>query len=582
MGTYVADFETTTVKTGSRVWGYGCMEIGKLDSFFSGNNLDEFMRWTAKRGENHIIFFHNLRWDGQFILNWLFRNNFTFTVEAEERASNTFNTLISDEGEFYRIEVIYKKQGKNINKVTFLDSFKLLPMGVQGVSDSFRLHTKKLELDYAARNDAPPDKPLEPFEIEYIKHDVFIIAQALERFISEGHTRMTIGSNALADYKKSIGKKTFQRLFPTLTPECFEDLRQGFRGSYTYLRPEFAGQVIPEGVVIDVNALYADRMKECLLPYGTPSFYFGQYKYDEVFPLFTQMIRCQFDLKPGKLPTIQVRYGYDFEQNEYLTSSNDNEVVLCLNSVDLKLFFEQYEVYNIEYIAGWKYQAATGLFDSYIDKWNDLKIKSKEDGNAGMYQISKLFLVSLYGKFGSAVKTRSKYPYLDTDDKVKFQDSPPEVRNGVYLPVASFTSSYAREKTIRAAQKVMDDYNAGKSNIQFVYADTDSLHCISPDQRLPEGFEIDDTALGCWKFESKFKQAKYLRQKCYIQYGTADVWNDDPEYKMKVTVAGMPDDVKHEVSFHNFRFGQTFGGALHAVAVPGGVVLEEKPFTLKP
>ena len=56
-----------------------------------------------------------------------------------------------------------------------------------------------------------------------------------------------------------------------------------------------------------------------------------------------------------------------FRGNEYLTSSNNEIVPLCLNCVDLKLFFEHYDVYNLEYLSGWKFKATRGLFTGYID-----------------------------------------------------------------------------------------------------------------------------------------------------------------------------------------------------------------------
>ena len=79
-------------------------------------------------------------------------------------------------------------------------------------------------------------------------------------------------------------------------------------------------------------------------------------------------------------------------ENEYLTSSGNTELTLCLNSIDLELFFNQYDVYNIEYISGWKFKSAKGLFTDYINKWSNNKINAKKEGNHGLYLISKLFL----------------------------------------------------------------------------------------------------------------------------------------------------------------------------------------------
>ena len=579
MGSFVADFETTTNMADCRVWAYAICEVGNKDNIIVGTTIDDFMKWCEDTKENNTVYFHNLKFDSQFIMNWLFRNGFEHTTEPEDKKSKTFNTLISDKGLFYQVEVIFKKKGKKVNKVVFLDSYKLIPLSVDAIAKSFKLPISKLKINYDAHNDLPIGSPLTPDEEEYIKHDVWIVAYAIEYFHSQGLDRMTIGSCALAEYKKLIHKRNFDKFFPL--PKYHEDVKQSYRGGFTYLNPKFAEKTIGKGIVLDVNSLYPSVMYENYLPFGTPIFFMGEYKHDPIYPLYTQMIRCQFELKKGKIPTIQIKHGYDFRANEYLTNSGDTEVVLCLNSVDLELFFEHYDVYNLEYISGWKFKATKGLFTEYIDKWSNNKIQAKKDGNHGLYLISKLFLNSLYGKFGTSTTIKSKIPYLDENGDVLYKDSDPEEKEGIYIAMASFITSYARYKTITSAQTIMDNYASGKSKIQFVYADTDSLHCISPDFELPEGLEIDDTKLGAWKFESKFNKARFLRQKCYIENSTEDVHNNNPNYELKITVSGMPQACYEHVNFNNFKIGASYKGKMQPKIVPGGVVLSEVDFTIK-
>ena len=580
MGTFVADFETTTNIDDCRVWAYAICEVGNTDNVVIGTTIDEFMKWCEDRKENDTVFFHNLKFDSQFIMSYLFHHNYVHTTDPKDKATRTFNTLISDKGLYYQVEVIFKKKGKRVNKVVFRDSLKLIPLSVDAIAKSFKLPISKLEIDYTAHDNLPIGSPLSPEEEEYIKHDVQIVAYAIDYFRSQGLTKMTIGSCALEEYKKLIDKRNFIKFFPP--PTYHDDVKSSYRGGFTYLSPKFEGKTIGNGIVLDVNSLYPSVMRyESLLPFGKPIFFEGQYKEDPIYPLYTQMIVCQFKLKKGKIPTIQIKYGGGFTENEYLTSSGDTEVALCLNSVDLKLFFEQYDVYNPEYIAGWKFKGTEGLFNDYIDKWSNNKIQAKKEGNHGMYLISKLFLNSLYGKFGTDTKVKSKIPYLGEDDTIHFIDQKEEDREGIYIAMASFITSYARLKTITAAQKITDDYNAGKSKIQFVYADTDSLHCVSPDFELPEGLEIHDSKLGAWKFESKFRKARFLRQKCYIEDSTEDVLNSDPEYNLKVTVAGMPKECHQYVNFDNFKIGAKYKGKLSPKKVPGGVVLVDIDFTIK-
>ena len=600
MGSFVADFETTTNINDCRVWAYAICEVGNKDEVVIGTTIDEFMNWNMKRKENDTVFFHNLKFDSQFIMNWLFKNGYTHTTEPTQKASKTFNTLISDKGLFYQVEVIFEKKGKKVNKVVFQDSLKLIPLSVDAIAKSFKLPISKLKIDYDAHNDLPIGSPLTKDEKEYIKHDVQIVAHAIEYFYSQGLNKMTIGSCALTEYKKLIKKRNFDRYFPI--PKYHDDVKQSYRGGFTYLNPKYAEKTVGKGLVLDVNSLYPSVMYDSYLPFGTPIFFNGKYEHDPIYPIYTQMIKCQFEIKKNKIPTIQIKYGYSFRANEYLTTSGNTEVVLCLNSVDLELFLDHYDVYNLEYISGWKFKATKGLFTEYIDKWSNNKIQAKKDGNHGLYLISKLFLNSLYGKFGTDTRVRSKIPYYGEDEEIHYKDGETEYKDGIYIAMASFITSYARKKTITSAQKVMDNYNNGLSKAQFVYADTDSLHIVlngEDEQEFLKNCELDihPTKLGAWDNESKFISAKFLRQKCYIEKEivTEDdylkgikeennyLYSKDKKgyYKLKITVAGMPTTCYPYVNFDNFNIGASYKGKKQPKIVPGGVVLSEIDFTIK-
>lgn len=579
---YVADFETTTKEDDCRVWAWAVCEVGDTDNLWIGTDIYDFMDWCETRPENVNVYFHNLKFDSQFIINWLFENEFQHVEKSEDRATRTFKTMISDKGLYYAIEVIFYRKGKNIKKVTFLDSAKLFPgMGVDDIARAFRMPIRKLEIDYSAHDDLPYEAPLTEEEKKYIINDVKIVANAVEIFRQQGMDKMTIASCAMAEYKKIIGQRNFNRWFPVLNTEIHNDIKQGYRGGFTYVMPDVAGREVKNGVVADVNGLFSAVMMQEKLPHGTPIFYKGKYEPDDLYPLYTQMIRCQFELKPGKIPTIQIKHSMYYSGNEYLTTSDDEDVVLCLNSPDLEIFLDHYEVYNLEYLSGWKFKAARGFFDDYIEKWSRLKAEAKAAENWGLYLLAKLMLNALYGKFGTSTIRRSKAPYLDEEGVVKYKDTKPEEKEGVYVPMASFITSFARQRMVNALQRASDDYRSGRSKIRPCYCDTDSLHCESEDFSLPDWLEIDKSKLGAWKFESKFTKGKFLRQKCYIEMSTEDVYNPEPEYKLKVTVAGMPSECYEQVNFRNFKIGASYTGKKLPQRVKGGVILRSIDFTIK-
>ncbi len=594
MVNFVADFETTTNPSDCRVWAWAACRVDDTDDIFIGNNIDDFMFWCESRRDNITVYMHHLKFDAQFIINYLFREGFSHVEKSEDRESRTFKTMISDKGLFYGVEVVFYRRGKNINKVTFLDSLKLLPMSVEEIAESFHLPIKKLSIDYDARNTMPPETPLTKEEIEYITHDVKIVAMALRFFFDNGLNRITIGSCALAEYKKMIGDRRYKIWFPNIRA-VNEDVRKTYKGGVSFVNPKFAEKEVGNGLVLDKNSMYPSEMRDQLFPWGTPIYFDGEYQPDPMYPLYTQQIRCAFELKPGMLPTVQVKYGWHYSGTEYLTTSNDEEMVLTLTSVDLDLFKKHYNIYNEEYISGWKFRAQKGMFTEYVDKWTESKIRAKKEKNWGMYIISKLFLNSLGGKFGTRSERKSKIPYMK-DGAVHYADSQPEKQDGSYMAVASFMTSYGRSGVITAAQKIMDDYNSGKSKIQFLYMDTDSLHILSEDFSLPEGLDIDDSRLGAWKIEGKFNRAKYLRAKCYMEnmIVSEDEYNEAIEgkhpylcskdkngfYQLKITIAGMPEECYKNVTFKNFKFGAKYQGKLEPEAVPGGVVLKDVDFTI--
>lgn len=551
MKRYVADFETTTNENDCHVWAYGTCEVGNTDNTTIGQTIDDFMKWCST--ENKIVYFHNLKFDGEFIIHWLFNNGFKYSKEKQEK---TFSCVVSSMGQFYIIEVIFKTGNKKQEKVIFYDSLKKLPFPVRKIAEDFNLPIQKLEIDYnEERND---DHILTEQEIEYVLHDVKIVAMALQIQIEQNLTKITNGSDALNDFKRTISKKQFEINFPILDIQTDKDIRQAYRGGFTYVNPKFQNKDIKDGIVFDVNSLYPSVMYDKPLPYGLPLFFNGQYEHDEMYPLYIQNFTCEFKVKKDYIPTIQLKNNLSFIPNEYITESKE-QVNLVLTSVDLELFFEHYDVWNIEYINGWKFKQCVGIFKPYIDKWG----KVKKENKGAIRQLAKLMLNSLYGKFGTNPDVTGKIPYLDDENVVKWKLGEKELRDPIYIPMGVFITAWARHKTISTAQLCYE---------RFIYADTDSLHLVGIE--IPKAIEhiIDDKELGYWAHESTFTRARFIRQKTYIE---------EIDGKIDVKCAGMPDTIKSKVTWDNFHKGFKSGGKLLPKRVKGGIILKDTEFTLK-
>ena len=560
---FVSDFETTTKEDDCRVWAYGCMEIGNKENVVMGTEIEEFMGWCEKNQGD--VYFHNLKFDGSFIVNWLLRNGFEHSKSGLE---GTFDTIISNMGQWYMIDICYGYKGKKKKHTKIYDSLKKLPFSVSVIGKAFGLGSQKVEVEEEFyKRERPVGYELTEEDREYLYGDLEVMADALEIQFNQGLKAMTSGSDSLKGYKEVISTKRFERLFPVLSLEDNEEIRWCYRGGFTWLNEKYVEKDVGEGLVYDVNSLYPSQMYYKPLPYGLPIKFNGKYVEDKSYPLYTQHIRCEFLLRDGYIPTIQLKHqGFMFKQNEYLKSSKGEVVDLYVTNVDLELIQEHYELYDVEYVGGWKFRSKVGMFNEFIDKW--MLVKSTNKGAIRM--LAKLMLNSLYGKFATNPKVTGKVPYLKEDGANGF--ALPKDENGfvvdefkdpVYTPVGVFITSWARDMTIRTAQKCYD---------RIIYCDTDSIHIEGTE--VPEVIKdvIDDNKLGYWQHESTFQRARFIRQKTYVE---------EINGELHVVCAGMPDRVKEKVTWENFHVGFQENGKLLPKQVKGGVVLVDTMFTLK-
>lgn len=574
---YTADFETTTDPETAHVWSWESCVVGDPDNFCRGIDIESFIEYCSL--EDRIIYFHNLKFDSSYILSYLLTHGYSW---SNKRALNKheFSTLISNMGQFYSVTVCFGD-----TTTTFYDSLKLIRLSVEQIAKAYGLTFRKLEIDYdkpRPEGYIPTDK-----EWEYQHADVAIMSQALHILFTEGLTKITQGSNALWDYKEIIGKKNFKRWFPVLPPEIDAFCRKSYKGGATQVHKIFANQEIGCGITLDVNSMYPWAMYEMFLPFGEPIYYTGRYRQDKLYPLYIQKLSCSFELKEGYIPTIQLKHSGLFRGTDFLESSDGNIVELTLTSVDLKLFLDHYNVYNVSWISGYKFMQSKNMFTEYIDKWYAIKAQATKDGNKGLRQIAKDMMNSLSGKFGLRPEVQEKIPYYD--EKLRFKLGEVEQRDSIYVPVVSFITSYGRDKALRSAQKNYD---------RFIYMDTDSLHLAGTE--LPDNLDIDSTRLGWWDLEKTWVRGYFIRAKTYIeeesvsretmesmvQEEKAEPWQfydvDGDLRILNITCAGMPKNCYRHVTYENFRPTNWFDGKLMPVMSKNGITLVKKVFTIQP
>lgn len=552
----MADFETTTDEDDCRVWGWGLCNIETAETLWDveiGGGIDEFLERISQ--QDTTTYFHNLGFDGSFILDKLFRLGYQHQEDGFAPRKGRFKTLISNMGAFYTITVRWFN-----GKITeFRDSYKKLPMSVSAVAEAYGMEEAKGTIVY--EDYRPVGHKPTPEERHYIGLDVLIMSKALRIQLLEGATRITVGSDALHEYKSIIKSKAFSTKFPVLADATDREIRGAYRGGFTYVAERYKGKRLGCGKTYDVNSLYPAVMYDRLLPYGEPTWVEGAPEPNSQYPLYIAEITFTAKLKPNHIPVIQVKGSHRFTATEYQTEIVE-PLSMMVSSVDLELWEEHYDLEIHAFDGAWMFKAETGVFTEYIDKWMEVKKTS----TGGRRALAKLFLNALYGKFATNPDITGKYPIFE-EDKVKLVMGPEETRDPIYTAMGVFITAYARSITIRAAQANYD---------VFAYCDTDSLHLLVEEH--PENLDIDPHKLGAWKHEYDFTEALFVRAKTYIE---KKKWQGVPFIIQHEThIAGLPVKVAKKLTMDTLVPGSRFDGKLVPKRVPGGIVLHDVGFTV--
>lgn len=632
---FSCDFETTvwdkaTIEklgnqTYTEVWASAVVELGTEDVKVF-HSIDETFEYFRGLKCNMICYYHNLKFDGNFWLYYLmnvrkwkqatektgqgeldleFQNNY-------DMENNTYKYVISDKGQWYSMTL------KLDNYIIELrDSMKLLPFSVKAIGKAFKTKHQKLNMEYAGFRYAGCEITAE--ETEYIKNDVLVVKEALEKMFSDGYNKLTIGACCLSEFKGTMFPEFYKAMFPDLTEVAVpadhdynaltvdEYIRHSYKGGWCYLVKGKENKIYTNGVTADVNSLYPSMMSSesgNYYPVNYPTFWYGNYIPDEAQDgkhYYFIRIRTRFYLKENMLPFIQIKGSYAYrgtemletsdlinkttgEHTSYIVSNGQLEpvrVTLTLTMTDYILFREHYDVLDFEILDGCYFNTEIGIFDQYINHWAEIKMNS----TGAMRTEAKLFLNNLYGKMASSTDSSFRYAYLKEDEVVGFTPIEAHDKKAGYIPIGSAITSYARNFTIRAAQQ---NYY-GKDKAGFIYADTDSIHCDIPPEEI-KGVPVDPVKFCHWKLESSWDKGIFVRQKTYIEHVTKENLEpiDKPYYNVKC--AGMPDKSKQEFlskmdageyTLKDFKIGLKVGGKLIPKRIKGGVLLVETDYEMR-
>ena len=641
---FVGDFETTVYEgqEETEVWASAVVEMNTEDVLIF-HSIDATFNYFIELNDNIIVYYHNLKFDGQFWLSYLItkrklqQSSFTFKEDEgviafdsmKTMKNNSFIYSISDMGQWYSITL------KINNKYIILrDSLKLLPFSVRRIGESFKTKHKKLDMEYKGYRYAGCEITDE--EKKYIVNDVLVVKEALEFMFSEGHNLLTIGSCCLKEFRSHFYHTDYETMFPDLYAQSLSEeygsktvgdyIHKSYRGGWCYLVKGKENKIYKQGTTADVNSLYPSMMhseSKNKYPVGYPTFWKGNFipeKAQDDKHYYFVRVKTRFYLKYNMLPFIQLKGNALYPATVSLESSDvynkklgmfqdkyydadgnlvSTRVEMTMTMTDYILFREHYDVVEFEILDGCYFHALDYLFDEYIDKYKKIKMESK----GAMRELAKLFLNNLYGKMASSTRSSFKVAYEDNDGVINFYNVTEHNKKPGYIPIGSAITSYARNFTIRAAQQ--NYYGVKKHG--FIYADTDSIHCDLRPEQL-KGIKVDDKNFCCWKLEATWDKAIFVRQKTYIEHVVAENLEpiEKPYYNVKC--AGMPEKCKQlflksmegvseeelknyneqeqeflktKRSLSDFKIGLKVYGKLLPKRIKGGVILVDTTYEMR-
>lgn len=641
---FMCDFETTVYKgqKSTEVWASASVEL-YTENVQIFHSIDEQFNYFKSLDCDIIAYYHNLKFDGNFWLSYLltdlkyeqayesFNEDGTQGEFIKEKymKNNTFRYTISSMGQWYMVTIKV-----NNHFIELRDSLKLLPFSVKQIGKSFKTKHQKLDMEYSGYRYAGCN--ITDDEKRYIANDVLVVKEALEQLFNDGHDKLTIGSCCVAEYKNSLGAYDYNDLFPALdeftldkniygSSNADEYIRHSYRGGWCYLVKGKENIVRHNGVTADVNSLYPSMMHSQsgnYFPIGKPYFWTGNIIPNEAIgenKYYFLRIKTRFYIKENMLPFIQIKGNHLYEGTESLTTSDildkngnynryykdingnikDTAQIMTVTMTDYKLMLKHYELVDFEILDGCWFYSDIGIFDNYINHYAEIKMNSK----GAKRTEAKLFLNNLYGKLASSSNSSFKVAYVKDDDSIGFYIVPANNKKVGHIATGSAITSYARNFTITAAQK--NYYGVDKAG--FIYADTDSIHCDLPADKI-KGITVDPVKFCCWKLESSWDTAIFTRQKTYIEHIThKDLIPVDEPYN-DIKCAGMPQKCKDlfnksmqgykvkesdnytqsELKFletkrdyNDFKVGLCVPGKLLPKRIKGGVLLVDTTYEMR-
>jgi len=378
-------------------------------------------------------------------------------------------------------------------KIVFVDSYNYVRTSLKKIGESIGL--EKFDCDFNTVSN-------EDLEV-YCKRDVEILMKfmlSIIDFISEydlGCFKYTTPALCFNAYRHKFMKTP---IFIHAKPEVMELERKSYRGG----RNEcfFIGKVDCDKIYkLDINSMYPYIMRENVYP--------SKFIFYEKCPSIKGL--------KNALKKFEVVADIDFEIDKPAIGIKQNKLLFPIGKLsailpkpEIEYILENGKITNVRSYAIYE---SHDIFKDYVDFFYSLRKKFKKEGNEPFELMVKLYLNSLYGKFGEKHDIIKRIKDLkenitEIQDTLNYETGKREVHwiiNGVVFKkvgvedgqnsltaISSYVTSYSRIYLWKLIEK------AKQNNVY--YCDTDSLFTNQ------KGYEnlieyIDSKKLGMMKVE---------------------------------------------------------------------------------
>jgi len=447
------------------------------------DDIDVFFDWLVKYNQKYkkiLLYAHNL--------------DFDFTVlDTLHKLTNRGYRVDYFIVDNYAFIIRFKKDKSTIEMI---DSMMILRASIKDLGSMLKL--PKLKIPQVDENNKES-------MYTYCKRDVDVLRVSLENYFSFvrindlGSIAKTVPSQAMIAFRHRFYSNN-------IIIHGNKNIDEKEILSYHGARTEafFIGELKDQKIYdLDVNSLYPYVMRE----YEYPIEYLGSVGNPSVSQL-QQALNKHCVIAKVDIDTDEAFLPYSTEKLIFPTGRFTG----WYSTPELRYGLENYNILKVHEMLLYK---KSYLFKPYVDFFYGLKSKYKSEGNDIYYYLTKLFLNSLYGKFGQRnTEYVKEYEDHTTDfgiryifdpvkndidyeiiiDHIVYKKGKRETSENSFIAIASHVTAYARMYMWMLMKQV------GIENIY--YMDTDSLFVNETGKTNLRDY-IDDYRLGALKIEKE-------------------------------------------------------------------------------